>query len=151
VLSFDSADRSERLQGIGENLCDLDRVVKAIGEYRFKLQPAHAAGDEVTGSTLEASLAEIWKKVLGRPRIGINDNFFEAGGTSLKAVQLIAAIKKELKLTLAIVSLFECPTIRLLAAKLCATPGEEQGGAAATAAALRGRQRRYGALRRKAS
>jgi FkbH-like protein/FkbM family methyltransferase len=151
ALSFNSADRSERLQGIGEDLCDLDRVVKAIGEYRFKLQPAHAAGDEVTGSTLEASLAEIWKKVLGRPRIGINDNFFEAGGTSLKAVQLIAAIKKELKLTLAIVSLFECPTIRLLAAKLCATPGEEQGGAAATAAALRGRQRRYGALRRKAS
>jgi len=151
ALSFDAVDRSERLQEIGENLCDLDRLVKAIGEYRFKLQPAHAAGNEAPGSTLEASLAEIWTKVLGRHRIGVNDNFFEAGGTSLKAVQLIAAIKKELKQTLSIVSLFECPTVRLLAAKLGAAPEEDQVGATVTAAAIRGQQRRYGALRRKAS
>ena len=48
----------------------------------------------------------------------MNDNFFEAGGTSLRAVQVIAMIKKELKQTLSIVSLFECPTVTLLAAKL---------------------------------
>ena len=47
----------------------------------------------------ETALANIWRKVLGRPQIGMNDNFFEAGGTSLRAVQVIAMIKKELKQT----------------------------------------------------
>ena len=51
------------------------------------------------GSTLETALTNIWRKVLGRPQIGMNDNFFEAGGTSLRAVQVIAMIKKELKQT----------------------------------------------------
>ena len=59
-------------------------------------------------------------------RVGLNDNFFEAGGTSLRAVQVIAMIKKELNQTLSIVSLFECPTVTLLAAKLSAASGETQ-------------------------
>jgi hypothetical protein len=81
----------------------------------------------------------------------MNDNFFEAGGTSLRAVQVIAMIKKELKQTLSIVSLFECPTVTLLAAKLSATPGEAHGGTTTAAAALRGQQRRYNTMRRNAS
>ena len=89
--------------------------------------------------------------MLGRPRIGMNDNFFEAGGTSLRAVQVIAMIKKELNQTLSIVSLFECPTVTLLAARLSATSGESQGEPPNAAAAQRGRQRRYNTLRRKAS
>jgi acyl carrier protein len=150
ALAFGVADRSERLQRIGENLYDIDRLVKAIEEYRVSKQPLHAAADVTPGSTLETALMNIWRKVLGRPRIGMNDNFFEAGGTSLRAVQVIAMIKKELKQTLSIVSLFECPTVTLLAAKLSAT-GEAHGGTTTAAAALRGQQRRYNTMRRKAS
>jgi enterobactin synthetase component F len=91
--------------------------------------------------------------VLGNPRIGINDNFFEVGGTSLRAVQVVAMIKRELGRTLSIVSVFECPTVRLLAARL----GEAGAGAAAAtaaataAAAVRGRERRYNTMRTRAS
>jgi hypothetical protein len=82
----------------------------------------------------------------------MNDNFFEAGGTSLKAVQVIAMIKKELRQTLSIVSLFECPTVTLLAAKLSATSGETRVGTpTAGAAALRGQRRRYKAMREHAA
>src|SRR5262249_21931053 len=105
---FGVADRSERLQRIGENLYDIDRLATAIEGYRLrKKQPLHAAADVSPGSTLETALATIWRKILGRPQIGMNDNFFEAGGTSLRAVQIIAMIKKELKQSLSIVSLFE--------------------------------------------
>ena len=151
ALAFGVADRSERLQRIGENLYDIDRLAKAIEEYRLRKQPLHAAADVTPGSTLETVLTNIWRKVLGRPQIGMNDNFFEAGGTSLRAVQVIAMIKKELKQTLSIVSLFECPTVTLLAAKLSATSGESHGGTTTAAAALRGQQRRYNKMRRKAS
>src|SRR5439155_25943344 len=120
---FGDADRSERLQRIGENLCDIDRIATAIEEYRLGKQPLDDGVDAAPGNSLQTALINIWRKVLGRPRIGMNDNFFEAGGTSLRAVQVIAMIKKELKQNLSIVSLFECPTVALLAAKLNATSG----------------------------
>jgi hypothetical protein len=148
------ADQSERLQWIGEHLYDIDRIAKAIEEYRLRQQPLHDhdGADVAPGNTLQTALIKIWRKVLGRSRIGMNDNFFEAGGTSLRAVQVIAMIKKELKQNLSIVSLFECPTVALLAAKLSATSGEAHiGTTTAAGAALRGQQRRYKTMRRKAA
>jgi len=60
-------------------------------------------------------------------------------------------IKKELKQSLSIVSLFECPTVTLLAAKLSGTLGDTHGGTTTAAAALRGQQRRYNTMRQRAS
>ena len=149
ALTFDIADRSERLQAIAENLFEPGRITKAIDEHRRGNQPASAAGDTAPGTALETALLNIWRKILGRPRIGTGDNFFEAGGTSLRAVQVIAAIKKELQQTLSIVSLFECPTVALLAARLSAPPGEVPAVKTAAAATLRGQQRRYNTMRQK--
>ncbi|PYK01934.1 MAG: hypothetical protein DME23_02890, partial [Verrucomicrobia bacterium] len=73
----------------------------------------------------------------------------EAGGTSLRAVQVIAMIKKELKKTLSIVTLFECPTIRLLGAKLNAAAYSPQGASNAGAAEIRGQQRRHKTIGRR--
>jgi hypothetical protein len=36
-------------------------------------------------------------RLLGGPDIGPHENFFDAGGTSLKAVQLVALSRKELQ------------------------------------------------------
>jgi FkbH-like protein/FkbM family methyltransferase len=140
---FELVDRSARLQPIAEHLCDIGRLTKAIEEFRLGQQPHQPAADVVPGNTLETALLNIWRMVLGRPRIGINDNFFEAGGTSLRAVQVVAMVRKELKQNLSIVTLFECPTVRLLAAKLSATPDEAQIGTPPAGAVLRGQRRRY--------
>ena len=145
------AGRSERLQRIAEELCDIDRLAKAVEEYRLGDMPPVAAAEMTPASGLETAVADIWRKVLGRPRIGLNDNFFEAGGTSLKAVQVMAMIKKELKQALSIVSLFECPTVALLAARIGATSGEARAGSTAETAALRGRRRRNNSVRRHAA
>jgi FkbH-like protein/FkbM family methyltransferase len=150
--AFGVADRFEHLQRIGESLGDIDRLAKAIGEYRIGKQTLDATADLTPGSTLETALASIWKKVLGRPRIGMNENFFEAGGTSIKAVQVIAMIKKELNKTLSIVSLFECPTLTLLAARLGATSAKAHvAGTATSGAAVRGQRRRYKAVKQQAA
>jgi FkbH-like protein/FkbM family methyltransferase len=152
ALAFGVADPSERLQRIGESLHDTDRLAKAIEDHRLGKQALQAAADATPGSALEAALANIWRKVLGRQRIGMNDNFFEAGGTSLKAVQVMAMIKKELNQTLSIVSLFECPTVTLLAAQLsAATSGESRVGTPIAGAALRGQRRRNKAMREHAT
>jgi FkbH-like protein/FkbM family methyltransferase len=143
--------RSEHLQRIGEDLYDIDRLTQAIEKYRSGKQAVDAAAERTPGGALETALTNIWRKVFGRQRIGINDNFFEVGGTSLKAVQVIAMIKKELKQTLSIVSLFECPTVSLLAAKLSSVSVDAPSGTTTAATVLRGQQRRYSTIRRKAS
>jgi acyl carrier protein len=141
--------RSERLQQVGEDLSNIDRLGEAIERYRLTQQPLHATTDLTPRNTLETALTNIWRKVLGRPHIGLNDNFFEAGGTSLRAVQVIAMIKKELKKTLSIVTLFECPTIKLLGAKLNADQNSSDGPSNAGAPEIRGQQRRHKAIRRR--
>jgi hypothetical protein len=151
AAALGGAGMSERLQRIADELCDVDRLAKAVEQYRLGDPSPAAAADVMPASGLEAAVADIWRRVLGRPRIGLNDNFIDAGGTSLKAVQVIAAIKRELKQTLSIVSLFECPTVALLAARIGATSGEVGGGSPATAAALRGERRRHNIVRQHVS
>lgn len=41
---------------------------------------------------LERQLAEMWAATLGVERVGVHDNFFDLGGTSLLAVQLVSRI-----------------------------------------------------------
>lgn len=52
-------------------------------------------------STIEDTLVDIWKECLGIDSIGINDDFFEAGGDSLASVQVAALIQKKLGIGIA--------------------------------------------------
>ncbi len=63
---------------------------------------------------LECELATIWEEVLERRPIGINDNFFDVGGHSLKAFQLFSKIEKRFEKVLPLSILFEAPTIEKL-------------------------------------
>ena len=148
AFGFGISARSEHLQRIGEELYDISRVAKAIGEFRLRTRGLDEVAETEPSGWLETVILNIWRKVLGRPGIGLNVNFFEAGGTSLKAVQVIAMIRKEVKQNLSIVSLFECPTVRLLAARLSATAASPSSEPSAAGAALRGQQRRSRAMRR---
>ena len=70
------------------------------------------------GSKLEKQLAEIWEEVLMSSPIGVEDNFFEAGGHSLKAMQIISRVKKNLGFDVSLRSLFSNACIRKLAADI---------------------------------
>ena len=62
-------------------------------------------------SEIEKKLVDIWKYLLNKKKIGIKDNFFEVGGNSLKAIQLISRIKKEFDINISLIMLFNNPTI----------------------------------------
>ena len=66
-------------------------------------------------NTLETGLTLIWEKLLSIQPVGVQDNFFEIGGHSLLAVQLVSEIKKELGMTLSLIALLQSPTIEQLA------------------------------------
>jgi thioester reductase-like protein len=64
---------------------------------------------------VEQQLANLWSKILGIEQVSIQDNFFESGGNSLLAAQLIAAIRETLQVKLPVRCMFEQPTIAGLA------------------------------------
>lgn len=66
-------------------------------------------------SQLETELAALWCQVLGLPRVGRNDNFFEIGGHSLFATQVISRVRREYKVALPIRELMDAPTVAGLA------------------------------------
>jgi acyl carrier protein len=71
-------------------------------------------------SELEDSLSEIWAEVLHVQRVERDANFFEIGGDSLRAMDVIARVSDVLHIDLPLVAFFEEPTIRHLADVLSA-------------------------------
>ncbi|WP_343274163.1 non-ribosomal peptide synthetase, partial [Lentibacillus songyuanensis] len=67
---------------------------------------------------LERKLVAIWQEALGIGQIGVTDNFFSLGGHSLKAIQLMSNIHKELQIEIPVRIIFEHPTVKQLARHL---------------------------------
>ncbi|MFE4976386.1 SDR family NAD(P)-dependent oxidoreductase [Kitasatospora sp. NPDC056651] len=67
---------------------------------------------------VEERLRELWKESLGAEAISAEDDFFELGGNSLTAVELMSQIRKQYALDLSIAALFDYPTLHGLAAEL---------------------------------
>ncbi len=57
------------------------------------------------------NLVELWKEVLGKQRIGIRDNFFDLGGASLIAMQLLSRVRQLYGIEIPIGYFLENPTI----------------------------------------
>jgi acyl carrier protein len=60
---------------------------------------------------LEAQVAVVWCEILHLDRVGVNDDFFELGGRSLSALQVISRLVQNFQVKLPIPRFFENPTI----------------------------------------
>ncbi|MGK4003932.1 amino acid adenylation domain-containing protein [Sorangium sp. So ce1036] len=69
---------------------------------------------------VEEALAAIWADVLGRPQVGVEDDFFDLGGHSLMAIPLMHRIQQALGGSLSLMAIFEAPTVAGLARLLAA-------------------------------
>lgn len=65
---------------------------------------------------LEGRLHELWTEVLDHKTIGINTDFFQAGGHSIKAIKLLSRIESELSTRIDLKHFYETPTIKQQAA-----------------------------------
>jgi amino acid adenylation domain-containing protein len=87
------------------------------GKIDFKALP-EPGGGEVTWqfmpprNEIERRLADLWQEVLVYSPVGIEDNFFERGGHSLKATRLTAGIHRDLDVVVPLTEVFRAPTIR---------------------------------------
>jgi amino acid adenylation domain-containing protein len=77
--------------------------------------PTTASSPLMARSESERVLSEIWNRVLSMPSAGLNDNFFERGGTSLSAFSIVQQISARLGVEISVLKIFEHPTIATLA------------------------------------
>ncbi|ATB34301.1 non-ribosomal peptide synthetase [Melittangium boletus] len=80
---------------------------------------------------LESYLSTVWAEVLKVERVGIHDNFFDLGGHSLMATQVIARVRDRFQRELPLRSLFQYPTIadfavQALGAQALGTPAARE-------------------------
>jgi thioesterase domain-containing protein len=66
-------------------------------------------------SPVERLLVPLWEEVLGRRGLGLDEDFFALGGTSLQAAVLVRLLEEKLDEYIYVVALFEAPTIAALA------------------------------------
>lgn len=146
-------DKDEVFDVIGYSLAFTDApqlVISATDlcerlRRRHELQPVGAAGPEEEGPVEEktgfgaapagsmpgeAELLKMWQKFFGDPDLEAEDDFFEIGGNSLKAVTMIGRIKSQFNVSLKVKSLFEHSTVRSLSAYMMSLMAsqEDQGG-----------------------
>lgn len=81
---------------------------------------------------VEQMIADLWAKTIGIEKVGIYDNFFDLGGHSLMATQIISRLRNIYNVEIPLRKLFEAPTVANLAMVIAeaqaAQVGEEELG-----------------------
>jgi amino acid adenylation domain-containing protein len=93
----------------------IDRKALPVPTERYYQKQADFAAPK---TTTEKTLAAIWQDVLNISEVGIDDNFFDMGGTSLMVMRLINQVNQKTESYLRLASLYQLPTIRQLAQKI---------------------------------
>ncbi|MGK7915263.1 MAG: amino acid adenylation domain-containing protein [Prochloraceae cyanobacterium] len=74
---------------------------------------------------IEEKIAAMWLKNLALEQVSVEADFFELGGNSLLATQLVVALSSAFQVNLSLQDLFEKPTIAQLAELIATTPSND--------------------------
>ena len=73
---------------------------------------------DAPGNEIEEKMKSIWCRTLNIDNIGVNNNFFEYGGDSLKAIVIISRIHREFGIEITLKDIFELNTIKKLSERV---------------------------------
>ncbi|WP_153275381.1 non-ribosomal peptide synthetase [Rhodococcus sp. P1Y] len=98
----------------------LDR--RALPEPEFEPRVFRAPS-----SPVEEAVAGVFADVLGVSQVGLDDDFFELGGNSLVATQVVARLRADLDTEVPLMSLFSDSTVERLASRIAASSTQNVG------------------------
>jgi len=129
---FDEAGIAALMAEFGQVLTDMavDSTRTLWINRTVPVPPVRAPAPECHGdasyrapvSPVERTLAGIYEKVLGADRVGLDESFFDLGGGSLSAMQVVAAINSATGSRLGVATLFDVPTVGMLSERLADSP-----------------------------
>lgn len=102
----------------------------ALAGWDFSQAGISSAPDEAPATPTEAAVIDVWQAALGCERLGPGAHFFEIGGHSLHATQVMARLQDRLVVDLPLRTIFEYPTVRELAAQIDQIAQEQRPGSA---------------------
>ncbi len=115
----------------------LDRAALPLPEMRSRQTQGVAAA-----SKSEKQVLTLWRDLLGLPDLGVTDNFFAMGGSSLLALKAIVGMRKQWQnVPLTVADFFDAPTVRGICERI--TQGGQTGRNAITLRASGTRPRLY--------
>jgi thioesterase domain-containing protein/acyl carrier protein len=83
--------------------------------------PAPKALSGPEPNATEMKMIEVWREILQVSNVGLASNFFELGGHSLLAMRLVAKVARVFDVKINVMTLFQAPTVRELAARVTRT------------------------------
>ncbi len=89
------------------------------------LRPELTAAYQPPQSEMEKTISQVWQQVLYLEKVGIHDNFFDLGGNSLLMIQVNNKLRAILQQDISVVTMFQNPTINLLAQYLSQKTAEK--------------------------
>lgn len=106
--------RSERYARLAGVLVS-DRAL--VHELGMRERQPRTLGSPATPATssVEQRLKELWSDVLAIDDLGVEDDYFALGGTSLQSVRLFAEIEQRFGVQLRLTAILAAPTVRMLA------------------------------------
>jgi amino acid adenylation domain-containing protein len=105
-------DQLPRLPSLKIDLEELRRRDKQ------ELEQSQSVSRVEVRTKMEEILLNLWREVLDRGDVGYDDDFFQSGGNSIAAVDLVLRIEKQLQYRLPLTLLAEAPTVRELYGRL---------------------------------
>jgi acyl carrier protein len=99
------------------------RITQWLHQHTAVAGAAHLDVDAVApmdiddASALERRIARVYQEVLGLPSVAAEANFFDLGGDSLLASQILLQLRRQLPqaVSLQLHAIFDCPTVRDMA------------------------------------
>ncbi len=116
---------------VPSNLIEVEQIPKTMnGKVDSKCLPepgqvSYPKNRKTEGET-EQVIAQIWKEVLNTSGADVADNFFDVGGNSLTAAEMVMSIEKRLGISISIADIFSAPTIRSLSQSLIDSQKQKQ-------------------------
>jgi acyl carrier protein len=119
-----------------DNSEDQNNVTKSSSEVASAVNPRPELASVYVAprTTLQEVLLAVWAEILNIEKIGIEDDFFELGGDSVLAMQIVSRLRDMFRMDLPPILLFDAPTIEKLGLYMVAH--ESRPGLAEKTAAL---------------
>jgi hypothetical protein len=115
VSTTDLQTRLERWVTMESIRKDLSKKTETVS---YRSRPQLETSYVKPSNRIEQTLAVILQDFLGIEEVGIHDNFFELGATSLNIIQINTFAREKLQQDISVIWWFEHPTIKTLAAYL---------------------------------